>query len=279
MRRFLTKNYMSSARPTANVRDSGGKNLPGFYPKLQSAGCTRLFAAKLAGMSEKQVDVVLHLEKKFEDTPILNQMLLNGEVSANKLARIASVVTPENQEFWATQAKLLPKAALETLVRDEKYATASFTGSGLQENNFIEKLMPGHHGRSKFAISQELNLSAEVSQKLLELQQKGIDVNALLREFLEKRELGIARKKEKLSAEAKPTDSRYVLAEVNGLLEEEYGEKCSIKTCSKPAEQIHHTQRWALSKIHDPKYLAPLCKEHHQIAHSIDLKYQEKMLR
>ena len=259
--------------------------------KKKGFGSIYEFAAKLAGMSEKQVDIVLHLEKKFEDRPILKQMLEQGEVSVNKLVRVASISTAENEDFWAAQVKFLPKAALETLVRDEKYAAASFTGSDLQENNFIEKLMPGHHGNGKLTIPQELNLSAEVSQKLLELQQKGIDLNALLIEFLKKRDLDIAQKKEKLSAEAKPTNSHYIFTEVRAVLDEEHGEKCSIKTCSKPAEHIYHEQRFALAKIHDPKYLAPLCsplarfdalascKEHHQIAHSIDLKYQEKVAR
>ena len=261
------------------------------------------FAAKLAGVSEEHVRLVLNLEKRFDMLPILRNMLLNGEVSVNKLARIVSVVTPEDEDFWATQVKILSQSALETLVRDEKFAKAEINDAGahddLQENLFIEEplraqtypqqnlqnarggdngLFEGLHKHDRLKISPELNLSAEVEQKLLELQQKGIDINTLLLEFLEKRELGIAQKKEKLSAEAKPTESRHMLVAVQAVLEEEHGEKCSIKTCPKLAEVIHHEQRFALSKIHDPKYLAPLCKEHHQIAHSIDLKYYEARL-
>lgn len=239
--------------------------------KKKGFGSIYEFAAKLAGMTERQVDTALHTVKKFEATPILKAMFENGEVSMNKLARIASVATPENQEFWATQVKLLPQSALETLVRDEK----NVADSNLQKNIFSEELMRTHHGSGKSLISQELNLSFEVSQKLLELQQKGIDVNALLLEFLEKRELKIAQKKEKLSSEARPTNSGHIPAATEKLLKEEYGEKCSISTCHKPAEQIHHTQRRGLSHNHDPHFLAPLCKDHHVIAHSIDIKYHE----
>ncbi len=39
--------------------------------------------------------------------------------------------------------------------------------------------------------------------------------------------------------------------------------------------EIHHTQRFSLASTHDPHYLAPLCKEHHQLAHAVDLKVQE----
>src|SRR3989338_4471656 len=87
-------------------------------------GCSSIFefAARLAGISREQVERVLGLERKFENMPILKKLLINGEVSVNKLARISSVANPENQEFLADQVRLLPKNALETLVRDEKYA-------------------------------------------------------------------------------------------------------------------------------------------------------------
>jgi len=78
------------------------------------------FAARLCGVSEEQVRRVLNLEKKFEDKPVLKAMLENGEVSANKLAKIASIATPENQQILASQVKLLPCRALETLARDER---------------------------------------------------------------------------------------------------------------------------------------------------------------
>ena len=47
-------------------------------------------------------------------------MLENGEVSMNKLARVVSIATPENEEELAEKVKVLPMSALNTLVRDEK---------------------------------------------------------------------------------------------------------------------------------------------------------------
>ena len=97
----------------------------------EKKGCSSIFefAKKLAGLSEEQVRTTLNIEKRFEDKPVLRGLLVTGEVSISKLARIASVATGENQEFWAAQVKLLPKNALETLVRDEKFARA---GAGEQ---------------------------------------------------------------------------------------------------------------------------------------------------
>lgn len=221
------------------------------------------FAKKLAGMSEEQVRRVLNLEKKFEAMPILRNMLVNGDVSINKLAKVASIATSENQELLADQVKLLPCRALETLVRDVHVNT-----------NPQQNLQNATAGFSP-EFSHELNLSPQVGQKLLELQQKGIDINALLLEFLAKRELEIAQEKEKLSAMAKPTKSRYIPAEIRKFLKKEYGEKCSIEHCHRAAQVIHHAQRFSLAKKHNPKYLAPLCEEHHKIAHSIDAKFHE----
>lgn len=214
------------------------------------------FAAKLGGLSQEQVRRVLNLEKRFKDKPALREMLINGEVSINKLARIVSIATRENQETLAEQVRVLSKSALETLVRDENGSKKSGQGSDLQ-------------------------LSHEVKQKLLELQGKGIDINMLLMEFLQKRELEIALEKDYIGKEqsnevvdSKP--SRYISVKIKKLIKKEHGTKCSIQTCRNPSQVIHHTQRFALNQSHDPHFLAPLCKDHHLIAHSIDVKFQRR---
>jgi len=90
----------------------------------EKKGCFSIFeyAAKYAGLSHKQVKRTLSLHNHFKDMPLLQRLLESGTVSLNKLARVASIATPENQEFWADQVRLLPKSVLETLVRDEQLA-------------------------------------------------------------------------------------------------------------------------------------------------------------
>jgi len=213
------------------------------------------YAAKLAGISREQVQRTLNLDQKFRKIPKLHNLLVSGEVSINKLARVASVAKPENEDFWATQVKVLPKAAVETLVRDEKS-------------------VPGHRSQP-----EKLSLSPEVESRLLELQQKGIDINNLLLELLKKRDLEIAQEKEQIGESVPETNSRYVSAKTRQIIEKEHGTCCSVPGCTQSTHAIHHTQRFALSKRHDPRYMAPLCREHHAIAHSIDLKVcQERRL-
>ncbi len=215
------------------------------------------FAKKLAGLSEEQVRRVLNLERKFEETPLLKNLLVSGEVSVNKLARVASIATKENEETLAEQVKLLPQSALETLVRDERKFSENEASAqnknGLQTTFFEEKSV-------RVQTHEELKLSEEVQQKLLEQQQKGIDVNELILEMLKKRELEIAQEKEQISTKLPQATSRYISIQIKKIIQKEHGTKCSIKACHKPSEQIHHTQRFALARRHDPHYLAPLSR-------------------
>lgn len=218
-----------------------------------------VFAAKLAGMSQEQVQRVLQLERKFENKPTLRQALVSGKVSMNKLAKVASIATPENEEELAQMSQLLSTRALETLVRDEKT---------VHVNTDLQQSLPN--------VNLLGHLSPELQKNLIERLEKGIDINDLLTELLQKHDLELAQEKEQLSAEAKPVSSRYISVKVLRQVRKEHGTKCSIRTCERQAEEIHHTQRFSLARTHDPKYLAPLCKNHHQIAHSIDEQYHMK---
>ncbi len=226
-------------------------------------GCLSIFefAAKLAGLTEPQVRLALNLERRFEDKPALRSLLVEGEASLNKLERVASVATAENENELAERVKQLSKKALETWVRDERVFEKQ---NGLGKALFEAKSPPGR--------TLNFELSAEVVEQLNELHSLGKDMNELLMNLLKERKEEIEEKKEKLSAEAVTTDSRTIPVLTQKLLDEEYGKKCSIKTCLKAATEIHHSQRFSLARMHDPKYLAPLCHEHHSIAHAVDQK-------
>ena len=107
-------------------------------------------------------------------------------------------------------------------------------------------------------------------------------MNELLKNFLQERKEKIEKEKsfvaEAQRLEQKQRESvglmsvRYVPVKVKNIIREEHGTKCSHPNCSKPAKILHHTQRFALTHSHDPHFIAPLCEEHHEIAHKIDIK-------
>lgn len=226
----------------------------GLFPEInrrklfEKKNCSSIFefAAKFGGLSNDQVKLALNLEQRFTEMPTLHEALVSGEVSINKLARVVSIATPENEEELSEIVQNLSKSAVETFVRDEK-----LTG------------LPG----------QTLGLNEEVTNRLADLQAKGIDINEIISAALNKREEEIAEEKAK---PVEPAKSRPMSVKTKKMLAKEHGTKCSISTCKKPSTVIHHTQPFALSHKHDPNYLAPLCKEHHEIAHSINLKARQK---
>lgn len=220
----------------------------------EKKNCSSIFeyAAKFGGLSEEQVRRALNLDKRFEELPKLKEALTSGEVSINKLLRVAAIATPENEEKLVTAAKILSNRAIETFVRDEKQ-------NGLDKPQIEVK-------------SVHVHFNDEVKLRLAELQEKGIDINEIILAALNKREEEIAEEK------AMPVElatSRSLLAKTERLVEKEHGTKCSIETCKKPSVVIHHTQTFAISRSHNPNYLAPLCKEHHEIAHAINLKIRQ----
>ena len=218
------------------------------------------FAAKFAGLSEEQVRRVLNLEKKFADKPALHSVLVLGEVSSHKLARVASIATKENAEALAEKAKVLSSRALETLVRDQK---------SVHVHTNSQEILPD--------VNLLEHLSAEVQKDLIERFRKGIDVNALLKELLAKHDEELEEEKVEIAEEEiKKKPNRYMSVKVRRVLKREHGEKCSIPWCGKRSEELHHTRRFALVGTHDPRYIAPLCKAHHEIAGMIDAKAWQK---
>ncbi len=246
------------------------------------------FAKKLAGLSEEQVRIALNLEKKFSDKPILHDLFTTGKVSMNKLARIISVATVENEEFLANQVQLLSKSAVETFVRDIKHVQKFESQDGLFKPETEAKSLPGQDaryakgGKCAFPKLQKLKLSPEVIAKLSELQNKGLDINEMILNFLKQREQKIEKEKAEIAKQTSATEnfaisnkktSRYIPSKTKRLLREIHGTKCAVPHCQKPAKEIHHTARFALSNSHNPHFLAPLCNEHHTIAHSIDQRF------
>jgi hypothetical protein len=317
------------------------------------------FAFKLCGLSAEQVSLALNLEKRFEKMPVLKKMLENGEVSINKLTRVASIATVENQDELAEKVKILPVRALETLVRDERFAMKNdeetcgsidgkvgtnvtnlfgkiWNRNGLDKPLFEDKSLhvqtlgsDNQRGKNtgeklcdqtleiaKRSLSfgtggctgtdgLSFQLAEDVKKELEELNLKGIDVNEFLRKALKQRKEEIEERKEEIARELENTkernearrltgqnekpispanattakSSRYIPVKVKKIIKEEFGTKCSITNCKKQAEVLHHTQKFGLAHSHDPRFLAPLCHEHHLIAHSMDVKFNEMRQR
>lgn len=232
--------------------------------------CTSIYeyAKKSAGLSEEQVSRALNIFKNFTNKPALKRLLEEGTVSVNKLSRVASIATVENERELAVKVQIMSQSAVETFVRDMR--------QGISEAEVVRTHKP--ESNSLFA-QDEVCLDEDVRGRLVELKRRGIDINQLLRDVLDRRDKEIAQAKDQIADELSESSSRYIPARVRRILKKEYGQRCAKNGCNKLSENIHHTRRWALDPSHNPNYLAPLCKEHHQIAHSTDVEFHEMRFR
>lgn len=247
----------------------------GLLPEVQRRklyerhGCSSVveFAKKVGGVSEDQVHAALRLDREFQETPLLHNLFTTGEVGMHKLARVASVANRDNEEFLANQVQLLSTSTINTLVKDIKQKEAI--------SLYVQKSpLPTVPETAQVAVQ----LDSEVANELIDLRNKGIDIDAELKEFLQQRKEKIDREKEVIMKrecdQKNKQESRYIPARIRKVLKREYGNRCSVTGCKKPSQQIHHMRRYSVDPSHDPKYLAPLCKEHHEMAHTVDVRVQ-----
>ncbi|MBD3328708.1 hypothetical protein GF340_05420 [Candidatus Peregrinibacteria bacterium] len=195
------------------------------------------FAAVLAGVSRDQVQRVLQLEKRFEDKPVLKKVLVKGEISVNKLARVASIATEQNQTELVHMTKNLSTRSLEQAVKEHKSVHV-----------------------------QRFEMADDIKQKLQKLFEEGIDVNEMLRNMLNQRDKQI----EENNKLQEPAKSSYIPVKIRRAINYKYGNKCAVPNCQQKSTNIHHTLRRAIGKIHSPKFMVPLCKAHHDLEHLTD---------
>jgi len=56
--------------------------------------------------------------------------------------------------------------------------------------------------------------------------------------------------------------------EVRRIVLSQFGNKSFVPGCGKPAENLLHEKYFGKDQCHDPRYLKPMCKGHHELAHS-----------
>lgn len=257
------------------------------------------FAARLTGLSREHVDTVLRLERKFDDMPELHCALVEGRISPNKLVRIASVATTDNQREMFEVVRDLSRRALDVFVKDYRNGIGiknlgeSLFGDDAENgkvNGLFEPLKAPNslagqtfEGQVGLSVKQngrvaELNhdfeimakLLPEVKNKMKEMMDKGMDINKELLEFFEVSERKIAEEKIEVAGEKQARPTRNIPAKVKKILKKEYGVKCAKPGCAKWAENIHHIQKFALTKDNSPQNLQPLCAGHHELEHMDD---------
>lgn len=185
------------------------------------------FAAKVGGVGKKTVEAVFQVEKHIKDMPALREVLAN--VGVHKIRAIATIATKENQKDLAEKVQTMSKLALEEYARSRKEIDTHRKTLEIGTPPGREKEFFGFHIDKKIMLKlRKFKLKIEKEKK------EAIDWNEVMKALLEN-------------------------------VEEEQ-EKCVYPGCNKPAEEVHHPERYSLTKSHEK--LVPLCKTHHELAHN-----------
>jgi len=202
--------------------------------KKRGFGSIYEYAAKLAGMSRHSVDSALWVLRKVEDLPELKRVV--EEKGVSRVRPIANLATAEDQGLWAEKARTMSKPALEAFAHEFRKSNR-------------EDFCP----RAKIELREDL---VDRLRKLENLEEK-------LEKFLDFEEARMREEK----PDSLETKSRHIPVAIKSFVVKKSGGCCAFPGCKRPYEILHHTQRWALEKVHDPDRLVPLCKAHEQLVH------------
>lgn len=192
------------------------------------------YAAKLAGMSKVRVDESLRIYKKIEDKPSL--LAMAERKGLQSVRPVATIATLEDQDFWAEKVAEMSKIALQTYVHDFRLESRSRT--------------------EPEPVSLQMDLEPELAAKLEKM--KGLGTwNELMKKLLAERAV----------PEPVRTKARSIPTAIRRHVTERTGGLCAYPDCKRAAVSLHHTQRWALEKVHDPARLQALCTAHERLAH------------
>ncbi len=214
------------------------------------------YAAKLAGMSRDKVNEGLRIMKKVEDKPNLRRVV--EEKGFLAIRPVACIATKENEEFWAEKAKTMTARTLETYVKEYKNRLHVKAQSG-------EGLTKTEENCKTPALTIQITDPA-LAQTLKDI--KGPqEWDNLIKKLLRIRE------KHLKTATPAPvhTHSRPIPAKIDSYVRARSLGTCEFghgnSRCHKKATIMHHTERFALRKTHDPDKIVHLCEEHEKIAH------------
>ncbi len=226
------------------------------------------FAAKLCGMSRDNVDRVLAVYRRLEDKPLLKEQVV--EQGWSKMRVVAGVANSANEGEWVEKVKSLPKSSLETYVREYKEQCESENVKSVPGDE-VEPVKVLRFKNLTFKIDSDVEFRLrKMKQKMEKERREPVTFNELFKAMLDGKVVEEACFVEEVCEDevSVKSESRYVPVAIKRQIKGRYGGKCSFPDCNKPADVLHHTERFALSKRHASDSLKPLCKQHHDIAHA-----------
>ncbi len=217
--------------------------------KKKGFSCIYEYASKLAGMSQNQVDEALWVLRKVDQMPALKKVIESKGL--NSVRPVMSFVNPENESFWAEKAEKMSHHSLRAYVKE-------FRTCKVRDVPNSEPV--------KVTISMEVD--PEVAEEL----KKYDDLNQLMKELLTLKKAKLESEKPAIKEDA----NRHIPSPIQKFITERSQGKCEYPDCKKLADIMHHADRYAIYKTHNPDRIFHLCKSHENLCHQGLIANEEK---
>jgi len=196
------------------------------------------YAAKLAGLSRATVNESLWILRKLENKPRLKKVAIDKGLT--RVRPIIAIATEENDEELAKKARQMSKASLE---------------------QYRKGITPGN----------KVRISIELNRTLVEKLKKLGDIEETLSKLINAIPIP-----DESEPEVVRTSSRHIPVRIKRAVLKRTHHQCAYPGCTKKSTSLHHTQRFALEKVHDTKRLHALCTAHERLAHLGLIANEEK---
>lgn len=247
-------------------------------PEIYESGIYKKYASTIVEYAGKYGDIAkttvikrLRLEENLEGKPYLKAAI--KEVGIHKVAMVAKLATPGNEQAFADKVKNMSKSAIQTLSKELRQKSAEKS---------VENLTDGPQFCHAAATTIKIELDSEMTFLFLKLKkkmEKNLSNKEVFRKILEKmneinEQKNKTRKKnftgETFEKNKKHISTvvvpRYVSVKTKRSAMSETEGRCSYPGCNKPPTVFHHKDRFSKSKNHSS--VIPLCRDHHEFMHN-----------
>ncbi len=227
------------------------------------------YSAKIAGLSSRVVGKTLKLKEKLRDMPHLQKAIETQGI--NKVGIVAGLATRENEKELAEKVEHMSKPALQEYSKEVRgKGTVSWPvevdekmmfmflklkkklGKNLSNKECLRKILEHAQSeakcvKSKFHETDKKPKSQKQAQNPAKIPgEKGVQAGE--------------------KSEPTPKQPQKVTRYISVNQRRELSNHCSHPGCHRPAEIIHHPDRF--SQNHSHENLRSLCKRHHEFAHN-----------
>lgn len=254
------------------------------------------YAGRLSGMSKEMVYEGLRVLRAVEGMPDIMRVI--EERGIGIVRPVLTLLTRENQQFWAEKMQVMSlhtlqmyrreleqQAVMPSTINSDPSLDRTFRGapeiiinSPQQEAIGIGDYIEGSMGMDYETTQREpssstinvapekifaISLKPEIIEQLEKLNGKDGDWNTLMQELLELR----TRKLKQEKPPEKQTLSRHIPVAIERFVVERSRGICEVGACRKTYTILHHVQRFASEKVHDPDRIIALCTAHERLVH------------